>query len=515
MQCPKCSAANSDSVQICALCGSQLVSGTTAEPKPKREITKRQLLLHVLATLVVFGPLYLLSHVSTVATLATILWLAWRSIGAAREIKKSQFRLARKIIGLVSVIVLDVPIIWILLFKLDAEPIANDYTVADLRSAPQEWATSHELMNALADEDNSLDRAPGIGLSRQDTDVIKGALQALKEGSFIEIGKALTTSRQDLVRAWESAGKGRDIIDKLSTFEQIADLSEPDWMAPLPPLVALRHLTGLYCGYACLQTQMGNSETGVKELITLDLLIRKLCVNARSTVTKLVCLACLSVNIKTAGFIANHPSASETSLELLAAHFTSFTDEQLSCRNQIICEYLTFRNMMKELPFVGRHPAIRHLPFFKRNSTLRMSRNWHNAMLDVREGPGGPKREQLSVWPWIYPDLGAVSMNPDGRLPWHYRRYNRLGCRLLRMGMLAMGRVFSYARRLKVEGDLLQIVLNKRLGREVSLKASAYSDEYIVDIEGKKILSPGPDGQVGTDDDIELPINPSVLQWPD
>jgi hypothetical protein len=66
---------------------------------------------------------------------------------------------------------------------------------------------------------------------------------------------------------------------------------------------------------------------------------------------------------------------------------------------------------------------------------------------------------------------------------------------------------------ISVQDDLLQIVLNKRLVKEVSLKARAYGDEYIVDIENKKILSPGPDGEVGTNDDIALPINPEVLGW--
>ena len=66
---------------------------------------------------------------------------------------------------------------------------------------------------------------------------------------------------------------------------------------------------------------------------------------------------------------------------------------------------------------------------------------------------------------------------------------------------------------LPVRADLLQIVLNKRLGKDVSLKARAYSDEYIVDVENKKIFSPGPDGKAGTKDDIKLRINPEFLGW--
>ena len=58
---------------------------------------------------------------------------------------------------------------------------------------------------------------------------------------------------------------------------------------------------------------------------------------------------------------------------------------------------------------------------------------------------------------------------------------------------------------LKIDDDLLQIVLNQRLGREFSLKARAYSDEYIIDVEKKIIFNPGPDGESYTKDDIKLP----------
>jgi len=50
-------------------------------------------------------------------------------------------------------------------------------------------------------------------------------------------------------------------------------------------------------------------------------------------------------------------------------------------------------------------------------------------------------------------------------------------------------------------------VLSKKLGSELSLKARAYSDRYIIDMERKKIFSPGPDGKPHTCDDIKLLIN--------
>lgn len=67
--------------------------------------------------------------------------------------------------------------------------------------------------------------------------------------------------------------------------------------------------------------------------------------------------------------------------------------------------------------------------------------------------------------------------------------------------------------RMQIQDDLLQIVLNKRLGKDFSLKARTYSDEYIVDIENRKMFSAGPDGKADTKDDIFLRINPEVLGW--
>ena len=79
--------------------------------------------------------------------------------------------------------------------------------------------------------------------------------------------------------------------------------------------------------------------------------------------------------------------------------------------------------------------------------------------------------------------------------------------------MPALEKILVIRKKWQIGADLLQIVLNKRLGEEVSLKALAYSDEYIVDIEKRLIFSPGPDGLNGTKDDIKLSINPELLGW--
>ena len=77
----------------------------------------------------------------------------------------------------------------------------------------------------------------------------------------------------------------------------------------------------------------------------------------------------------------------------------------------------------------------------------------------------------------------------------------------------ALESIFVIKTKLQIHSDMLQVVLNKRLGEEVSLKARYFSDEYIIDIEKRIISSTGPDREIGTKDDIKLPINLELLDW--
>jgi hypothetical protein len=100
----------------------------------------------------------------------------------------------------------------------------------------------------------------------------------------------------------------------------------------------------------------------------------------------------------------------------------------------------------------------------------------------------------------------------DADVPWIYKVYNPIGSLFIKILLMpALERGIDRKTEIQVLGDLLQISLNKRLGREISLKARAYSDEYIIDAENNMIFSPGPDGKADTDDDIKLTINPEIL----
>ncbi len=141
---------------------------------------------------------------------------------------------------------------------------------------------------------------------------------------------------------------------------------------------------------------------------------------------------------------------------------------------------------------------------------LRLYRNFYDDWINTIQGQTNVSGERLTVWPDIYP-LAEPSMWFSHRhpMPLLYRCYNPLA---VRVGIFYR-KDLERAPTTGILDDLFQIMLNKRLGKEVNLKARAYSDEYIIDVEGKKIFSPGPDGKPDTKDDIKLSINPQLLGW--
>ncbi len=214
---------------------------------------------------------------------------------------------------------------------------------------------------------------------------------------------------------------------------------------------------------------------------------------------------CMTADMVTANSIANNARASQESVEMLAGHFTPLTKEQLSLRNSVLFEYLINRNIGQSK--VGK------IPLLKRNSTLRLYRNVCDGWINTMEGVEDSNIVRFPVWPSIYQCMEPVSFQARKPLPLLYICYNPVGSLLLRTRFFSYESLLKRKTEIKIRDDLLQIVLNKRLGKEVSLKAHAYGDEYIVDVENGRIFSPGPDGKADTRDDIILRINPDVLGW--
>jgi hypothetical protein len=470
----------------------------------------------MLGIAILYFILILLSTVSTVVLLITVIFVIIRSINSVTSFKKAKIpRKFRTLPFITFLIGTNVFLACVLLLSIDASPIPNDYTVADLRSAPPECNRSYGVLMSLSEKKGPPKERSETGLFPKDVNAIHKVNDAIREADWIKISQTLEEKADDITHAWQNAKKGRDIIKELDKFGEIADLTEPDWEAELAFLGNLRELGFLHQAYARLQIQQGNTQIAAEQLIEFDSVINKLSVNARPAITKLVCFACFWIDIQTANFIINNPQTSQESLEILAQHFAPPQIEQTSLRNSLITEYLTFKKIMYSQPFLHHFPQVKNLPFLKPNSTLRVSRNWFDDLICTYEKQEATKSKQLSAWPWIYPDLGPVKRGSDGQFPWYYRRYNPAGLMLLRIGTPELGRVLEIKTKHEVNYDLLQIVLNQRLGKEINLKARAYSDEYIIDIENKKIFSSGPDGIPHTRDDIKLTINPEVLNFKD
>ena len=152
----------------------------------------------------------------------------------------------------------------------------------------------------------------------------------------------------------------------------------------------------------------------------------------------------------------------------------------------------------------------------KKNSTLRLFRNSYDSWMDAEQGRQNGAKRKLSVWPDIYPFKEPyISSANQEQLTLLYKCYNPYTSivNIFRpLDKTIKVRKDSIIR-MQIQDDLLQIVLNKRLSKDISLKARTYSDEYIVDVENDKIFSPGPDSKADTRDDIILRINPEVLGW--
>jgi len=503
MKCPRCGCENPESSQVCSSCSSSMVGLDTDEGKPKHKISRTVLFAGVpwitaVVSMYFLDPIYVF--------ILAVLGLAG-GVKAILETRKHKASRWKKIIAIVTICISYVLLTLGSYWNIDAAPIANEYAIGDLRSAPAEYNQSYDLLNSLGDSNSYTPGAPSIGLTEADLESLKNVYSSLKKDDYAEICAALDANAAPILQLWQNSEKGRAIINELDRFPEIADLSEARIDAEVVFLKNLRAMTYVYHLDVCLQCQQGNGDAALAELLRLDSVCTKIDKNARSIISKLVCMAIFSLDIGGANFIANNPRSPDELVEAVAAHFNSFSECRLSLRNPIIFEHLAFCHELRGYP-----KAVNRSASLKLNSTLRLGRNFTDEWLDIEKGLFGVQKTRLSVWPSVYPEL-PVWINSEGQTPWYYKAYNPIGSSLLEIFLPAMERILQIPTKVRVENDLLQIVLNRRLGRPVSLKARAYGDEYIVDVKGKKIFSPGPDGKADTKDDIKLPINPGVLGW--
>jgi len=502
MYCPECGNENPDYVRVCGSCGRVLNCSENRKRKPGARTLKSTVSAILLAGLSLFLAIFVRP---TLAFIAAFLGLLLLIISIVQTIRGKE-KLTSKRIVLGVFIILEM--ILLTFWRIDAAPIPNDYTILDLRSAAPFWYGTYNLLNSLADKSDDLTDAPAIGLSSEDLENLEEIDKIFKEKDLQAISQQLQAHADEILSMWQNSKKGRDVLVKLAVFPEIADLSEPDWMNyNLRWTKNFTRIVFLQRAYICLQSCQSNHETAIDELIRLDTIGKKMSLNARWLVTKLICFACFWMNIETANFIINNPETPNEVLLVLKQNMVSFSEEHVSFRNPMIFEYLAFRNEMKK---ITHEPRFRYSYFspLKLNSTLRLYRNFCDKWIGISEHR--EEGERFRVWPILYPNI-PVQMGIESKLPWSYKAYNPFGSFFVILMMPNTENVLKIRTRRQIHSDLFQIVLNKRLGKEFNLKALAYSDEYIIDIENKKIFSPGPDGKANTKDDIKLLINPEVF----
>jgi len=401
--------------------------------------------------------------------------------------------------------------VFYLFWGIDAPPIPNDYTIANLRSASAKYAESFEVLKTLLGENGDSSNVSAIEITNSDSGMIAEIKGIMETGTTSEIIQAISSYAEEINQIWADNETAREVIHRLNEFPEIADLTELNTNLKIMRVSKLIDLDRFYQVYAHLKIEQCDIRAFVSELIELDSACRKLSVNARMLVPKLAYLICINENILTANAIVNDQRTPMSIVELLARHFIPLTDEKTSLRNGILSEYLLIRNMLSEVSEQGTAEKI--LPL-KKNSTLRLYRNLYDDWMDAEEGRQNIAETKLSVWPDIYPfKEPSVSLANQEQLPLLYRCYNPHINIIDIVGpsdKTIKSRKNSIIR-IKIQDDLLQIILSKRLGKDLSLKARAYSDKYIIDVKNNKIFSPGPDGKADTKDDIILRINPEVL----
>ncbi len=434
------------------------------------------------------------------------------------ENKPKSFKRAIVLIVLVVSVIISLVILWM----TDAPPIEDDYTIDDLRSAGPEYAESYNILLSLS-EDPCSEGSLAIGLDAEDVNKLSRNRKEIRDTNILDIDTILRVNEEDIERLWEKSLKGRQIISRLDSYEEIADLSPLDLDADLSYLSNFRRLVQIYSCYSTLQLVRGNDLLAANILIQLDSVCRKTSINSRMMVNKLVDYSGIINNLTTANLIANHPKSTGKSIQILSDHFRPLTEEESSLRNAYISEYLIFSKYIspeKLLDFTSTISGNEQSPskfkihlFDKPNSSRRLYRNACDRWIAREESIKWDPSDSFSVWPRALRFFPEVHIRMESNEPWpvSYCLYNSIGYTLASILAPAIDTVYEVKIRTLIYDDLLQIVIKKRLGQPVDLTARAYSDEYIIDTDKKIIFSPGPDGISYTDDDIKFDINPDVL----
>lgn len=390
---------------------------------------------------------------------------------------------------------LSTPLLY--LWSLDAPPIPNDYTMADIQSADPEYNHTYDLLLALGKEENSVD------LTDEEEKLLKNLNRLIQsQQEYEKITRAIDANSVFIEDVWQRSKKARDIIEQLAEYPQIADLTEPEFEKydlEWDFWESIENLKNIYSSYIVLHAQQ-DSDTAAEKLTKFDSVFRKLSVNSRNTIVKMICLETMKSNIAAANCIVNSPQASPKALNRLKQHFVPFTKQQLSLRTPFIFEYISLRNAFDE---ILSNASKKDLLLVRKNSTLRIYRNFFDEQIYQVE-KARTKRKPLYAWPEALTKWKSnINIEAIRGKSFLYKWYNPIGNAFLSLFSINKNGPKTKRLECQIYGDLFQVVLNKRFDEKVNIKPGAYSSEIILDMENNLIYNP--------EEEIRLLLNPEVF----
>ncbi|MBE0537168.1 MAG: hypothetical protein IH624_16015 [Phycisphaerae bacterium] len=484
MNCPECQRQTPDASATCESCGHRF---TAAPPRTSRAAIAAFVLgLLPLSPLVAIGVLI-------------VGLIALRNIRRSRGALKGRgWAIAGMTFCCISVVLVGAFWAW----SLDAEPITDDYTIADLKYPGPEYDQTWDLLKQLA---QARDASGGEDWVQDAQESISAFFKDFNDPNQT-IAATLSSHAATGERLWQDSMPAREIIRQLSGFEHISDLSDPVFCAGSDHQKDIRYLGGLYAMQAILEAARGNDVSASQTLIEMSTVNRKLSTTSRPLLTKLICFSNLGMDFQAAVFILNAPSTSPAALDLLRKHYAPLAEDQLCFTNCLIFEYLAEKRAWLDM-LAQQSSALALIA--KPNSTLRVLRNCYDAQIARHRNR---QFEALPVYPHGYPYQPYAPDDPLLERGGFYQVYNPFGWLFLCFTAPTTDHVLRQSERFAVTDDLFQIILAMRLGEDYSLESRIPGQEYVIDMDRKIIYSPGPDGEPFTWDDIKLPINPEVLQ---
>ncbi len=374
-------------------------------------------------------------------------------------------------------------------FFIDEAPVKSKYTWDDVPSASETADESYELICTILKEDEKKINFGNISI----VDVIDSPLSYEKE----------------ILDLWKRTEEERHIIEKLDSFEEVADLSTEETAVDYN-YYKLVQLARLYGVYACLLTEKGNPAEGVRELAQFHSITLKALPFARFTIHKAIWSSVTITNINNAYRIARNTSCDKASLIMLRDTFIPLTPRAITYRGAFMSEYffIVHESNIKEslnelfcsplfdlfgytcLPEWNQYLLKQFFSIiYHKNRTFNLLTKKLELMID-----GASKHP---------PDLSEVKAFS---LKFEQKpEFNNVG------GWISHNSSFfdltgfpGRMSKIKVRSDLLALYLSERLGENIELKDYLTGNEYHKTDEGDEFISLGPDGKFGSSDDIRL-----------